>query len=85
MNEHIQISLATGVCIIALALYFKKVLHIQVPLLESSFPAFVALLWEFLHKKNKLTRRPWTWPWFWGLLMLLAAGLVILRRMLLAE
>lgn len=82
LNDHIQISFGTGAGIIILALFFKKVMHIPVPYLEASLPAFVILAYEGLREKKRLTKEPWTRPWLWNLLQLLVVVLVMLRRLI---
>ena len=80
-NDHIQIAIGTGVNIIILALFFKRVLHVPVPLLESSLPAFVLFFYEFIREKGKGKKQFWSKPWFWIVMMFLVTGLVILRRL----
>ena len=70
----------SGLCIIILALYFKKIEHIQPPLLESALPGFVFTIWEAVQAKHKDSF--WSRPRIWGPAILLTAALVILRRVL---
>ncbi|MFC1475427.1 hypothetical protein ACFLQW_00310 [Candidatus Zixiibacteriota bacterium] len=84
-NDHIKLATGSGLCIIILALFFKKGLHIPVPHLESSLPGFVFCVYEALKQKKKLTNRFWLKPWFWNSLMFLVTGLIILRRLLLMD
>jgi len=81
VNDHIQISLGTGISIIALALFYKKVMGIDVPYLENALPGFVFLTWEGLRGKDKLTKWPWSRPWVWNLLAFAVMGLIMARRL----
>jgi hypothetical protein len=81
-NDHIQVALGTGACIIILALFFKKVMQYQdVPALESALPGLALTAFEYARLKNRSADRFWTRPWFWNLAMLAIVGLVILRRL----
>lgn len=80
-NDLIQLATVGGMCIIILALFFKKVLHIPVPPLESSLPGFFFIFYEAVRRKQKSTGRFWARLWFWNTLMLVATGLIILRRL----
>jgi hypothetical protein len=79
-NDHIQAATASGLCIIILALAFKKVLHVESTNLESSLPGFVFAIYESV--KAKATRRIWTRPMLWNIAMLVTTGIIILRRAL---
>ncbi len=80
-SEHNQIALGTGVCIIILALFYKRILHIEVPYLENSLPGFVFLTWEGLHGAKKLTKWPWSRTWIWNLLAFAVVGVIMARRL----
>ena len=77
-NDHIQAATVTGICIIALAYVFKRVLHIEISNLENSLPGFVFTLYEAVRIKatHPLLRR----PLLWNLAALLVTALIILRR-----
>lgn len=79
-NDHIQMSLATGACIIVLALFFKKVMHQEVPPIEAAIPAALFAFWEGARKKYKdsLLGR----PLLWGAAMLLSVGITILVHLI---
>ena len=79
-NDHIQAAFVSGLCIIILALFFKKVMHEQVPYLENAVPGFVFTLYEGMREKIK---RPfWKRALPWNLLMLLTTVVIMLRHLL---
>jgi len=79
-NDHIQASTVSGMCIIILALAFKKVLHAESTVLEAALPGFIFTIYESV--RAKATRRILSRPLLWNLAMLLATALVIMRRAL---
>ncbi len=62
-NDHIQAATITGVCIITLAYVFKRVLHIQVSVLEDALPGYIFTIYAIVRRKAKhrLIRRPLLW------------------------
>jgi len=80
-NDHIQVALGTGACILILAFFFKKVMHTRVPGLESALPGLALAAFEAVKAKKGSTDRFWSRPWFWNLTMLAIVGLVIVRRL----
>ncbi len=84
-NDHIQLALATGASVIILAVFFKKIMHIPVPALESSLPGFVFLGFEVLREKRKSFGPPWSRPWPWIVIMFAAVAVVIVRHLLIIE
>ena len=80
-DDQIQIALGTGLSIIILALFYKKVMHIDVPYLENALPGFVFLTWEGLNGKKKLTKWPWSRPWMWNVLAFAVVALIIAIRL----
>jgi len=79
-NDHIQASTVSGLCIIILALAFKKVLHAESTNIEAALPGFVFTIYAGVRAKT--TRRILSRPLLWNVAMLLVTGLVILRRAL---
>jgi hypothetical protein len=79
-NDHIQIALGTGACIIIISLVFKKILMVKPTGLEQGLHGFVILAYEYLRAKKKLDGTIWIHPWPWILIMLLVVALVILHR-----
>jgi hypothetical protein len=78
-NDHIQASTVSGLCIIILALAFKKVLHEKPPYLESAIPGFIFTVYESVRSKSQ--KRILTRPLLWNIAMLTATAIIILRRM----
>jgi hypothetical protein len=78
-SPHIQISLATGISIIVLAYYSKRVLPKPIDYLLLAFPPFLAVIFEALLDKYKDSRICTTWYWAVGILV--ATALVILFHM----
>lgn len=79
-NDHIQGAMVSGLCIIILALVFKKILHVEVSNFESAAPGIMFTFYEIT--KAKTTKWPWNKVWLWNILMLVATGLIILRHIL---
>ncbi|UCG61627.1 MAG: hypothetical protein JSV52_15165 [Candidatus Zixiibacteriota bacterium] len=79
-NDHIQASTCSGACIIILALAFKKVLHQEASILENAIPGYIFTLYEAARVKAK--KRIISRPLLWNIAMLLATGIIILRRAL---
>jgi hypothetical protein len=79
-NDHIQAATASGICIIALALYFKRVLQIEVPHLENAIPGLVFTVYEAV--KAKSADDFWSHALPWSLLMFLATGFIMLRHVI---
>jgi hypothetical protein len=52
-SPHILIALATGISIIALAYFSKRVLPREIGFLPSATPPFIMLMYESLHQKYK--------------------------------
>jgi hypothetical protein len=79
-NDHIQNSLMTGFCIIILTLFFKKILHIPVPLFESSFPGLMFAFYEAAREKGSQGAFSRVEPW--NLATLMVTGLIMLRHLI---
>ena len=62
-SPHIQIALATGVSIIALAYFSKRVLPEPIGYLPSAIPPFIALIFEGVLSKHKNKKIATTWYW----------------------
>ncbi|MFH1686553.1 MAG: hypothetical protein ABIE70_03420 [bacterium] len=77
-NDHIQGSTVSGLSIIALALYFKKVAHIEIPYLENAIPGFIFTIYEAVREKYKGSA--WAQVWIWNLLMLAATAAIDLKH-----
>jgi len=79
-NDHIRAASVSGSSIIILAVFFKKIMHTEVPKLEAAVPALVYTLYEVI--KNKTTNRFWSQLWPWNVLMLLSTGLIMLKYLI---
>jgi len=74
-SPHIQIALATGVSIIVLAYFSKKILPEPIGYLPLAIPPFIATIYEAVaakHKNKKITT-----TWYWVVAILVATVLVI--------
>jgi hypothetical protein len=75
-SPHIQIALATGVSIIALAYFSKRVLPEPIGYLPLAIPPFIATIYEAVaakHKNKKITT-----TWYWIAAILCATALLIM-------
>ena len=78
-NPHIQISLATGISIIVLAYFSKRVLPEPLSYLELAAPPFIATIYESLLAKHK--DKNFMQTWIWVVAILVGTALVILLNM----
>jgi len=74
-SPHIQIALATGVSIIVLAYFSKKILPAPIGYLPLAIPPFIATIYEAVTNKYKNKKNATTW--YWVAAILLATALVI--------
>jgi hypothetical protein len=79
-SHHIQLALATGVSIIALAYVSKHVLPHPMRNLLQAFPPFLALIGEAVITQYKDSR--FAAPWLWVLAILLSTAVVIALHLL---
>jgi hypothetical protein len=75
-NPHVQISLATGISIIVLAYFSKRVLPEPLSYLSLAAPPFIATIYESLLAKHKDSKYMQTW--IWVLSIFIATALVII-------
>jgi len=75
-NPHIQISLATGISILTLAYFSKRILPEPLSYLEIAAPPFITTIYESLLKKHK--DKNFMQTWIWVLAILVATALVII-------
>ena len=75
-NPHILISLATGINIITLAYFSKKILPEPLSYLELAAPPFIATIYESLLAKHK--DKKFMQTWIWVVTILVATALVII-------
>lgn len=74
-SPHIQIALATGVSIIVLAYFSKRVLPEPIGYLPLAVPPFIATIYEAVaakHKNKKITT-----TWYWITVIFLSTVLII--------
>lgn len=74
-SPHIQIALATGVSIIVLAYFSKKILPEPIGYLPLAIPPFIATIYEAV--ANKYKNKKITTTWYWVAAILLATVFVI--------
>lgn len=75
-NEHIQISIATGISIITLAYFSKRVLPEPLSYLSLAAPPFIATIFEALLEKHK--DKKFMNTRIWVVLIFIATALVII-------
>jgi len=74
-SPHIQIALATGVSIIVLAYFSKRILPEQIGYLPLAIPPFIAAIYEAVATKRK--NKKITTTWYWVAAILLSTALII--------
>lgn len=75
-NHHIQISIATGLSIIILAYFSKRVLPQPLSYLELAAPPFIATIYESMLAKHK--EKIYMQTWIWVIAILVTSALVII-------
>lgn len=75
-SPHIQIALATGISIIAIAYFSKRVLPKPIGNLSTAIPPFIALIFEIVLNKYKNKKIATTW--YWVAAILLSTALIII-------
>ena len=78
-SPHIQISIATGVSIIVLAYFSKRVLPRPIGYLSLAIPPFFMTIYEAVLKKHKDSRICTTW--YWIVAIFIATAIVIFVHM----
>jgi len=74
-SPHIQIALATGVSIVVMAYFSKRVLPEPIGYLPMAIPPFIALVYENVlnkHKKKKVAT-----AWYWVIAIFAATVMII--------
>jgi hypothetical protein len=74
-SPHIQIALATGLSIIVLAYFSKKILPEPIGYLPLAIPPFIATIYEAV--ANKYKNKKISTTWYWVVAILVATALVI--------
>ena len=75
-SPHIQIALATGVSIVVMAYFSKRVLSNPISYFQMAIPPFIALVYENVlnkHKKKKVTT-----AWYWVIAIFAVTALIII-------
>lgn len=78
-NPHIRISIATGISIIALAYFSKRILPEPLSYLELAAPPFIMTIYEGMLAKHK--HRKYMQAWIWVVAIFIATALVIVLNM----
>ena len=75
-SPHIQIALATGLSIVVMAYFSKRVLPQPIGYLPMTIPPFIALIYENVlnkHKKKKIAT-----AWYWVIVIFAVTALIII-------
>ncbi len=75
-SPHIQIALATGASIIALAYFSKSILPEPIGYLPLAIPPFIASIYEAVAGKHKNKKIATTW--YWVAAILITTALIII-------
>ena len=76
-SPHIQIALATGVSLIALAYFSKRILHEPIGYLPSAIPPFIGVVYEGVLAKHKNKKIATTWYWVTAILLTTAVVIIL--------
>lgn len=76
-SPHIQIALAAGVSIIALAYFSKRVLPEPIGYLPSAVPPFIAVVYEGVLAKHKNKKIATTRYWVSAILLITAVIIIL--------
>lgn len=75
-SPHIQIAIATGLSIIVLAYFSKRILPEPIGYLPSAIPPFIALVYETVLNKHKNKKIVTTWFWIAAIFIATAAIII---------
>ncbi len=78
-SPHIQIALATGVSIIAMAYFSKRILPEPIGYLPTAMPPFLMVIYEALLNRHENSRI--CTPWYWVVAILGSTALIIVLYM----
>ncbi len=76
-SHHVQLALAVGTSIIAIAVFSKFVLPKPVGYLSTAFPSFLAVIHEALMSRPRYKDSKITTTWYWVVAILVATAAVI--------
>ena len=75
-SPHIQIALATGLSIVVMAYFSKRVLPEPIGYLPMTIPPFIALIYENVLNKNK--KKKVATAWYWVIAIFAVTALIII-------
>lgn len=75
-SPHIQIALATGISIVVMAYFSKRVLPKPIGYLPAAIPPFIALIYEGVLGKYK--NKKITTTWYWIATILITTAFIII-------
>jgi len=75
-SPHIQIALATGVSIIVMAYFSKRVLSDPISYLQMAIPPFIAFVYE--NVLNKFKKKKVATAWYWVIAIFAVTALIII-------
>ena len=76
-SPHIQIALATGISIIVLAYFSKRVRSEPIGYLPAAIPPFIAVVYEGVLNKHKDKKIATTWYWVAAIFIATAAIIIL--------
>ena len=79
-SPHIQIALATGVSIVIMAYFSKRVLSEPIGYLPMAIPPFIALVYE--NVLNKFKKKKIATTWYWIAAIFIATIFIIMLQMI---
>lgn len=79
-SPHIQIALSTGVCIVVMAYFSKRVLPKPIGYLPTAVPPFLMAVYEALLGRYK--NRRITTTWYWVAAIFITTALIIVLYMI---
>ena len=75
-SPHIKIALATGICILVMAYFSKRILPKPIEFLPLAIPPFLMVIFELVDGKDK--KQSITKVWYWILAIFSSTALVIM-------
>jgi len=74
-SPHIQIALATGISIVVMTYFSKRVLQEPIGYIQMAIPPFIALVYE--NVLNKFKKKKVATAWYWVIAIFVATALII--------
>ncbi|GJQ63092.1 MAG: hypothetical protein SCALA702_21450 [Melioribacteraceae bacterium] len=75
-SPHVQIALVTGICIIVLAYFSKKILPQPIKYLPAAIPPFMMVIFESI--KDKYKDKKFAEVKYWNIAVIVSTALVII-------